>query len=373
MWTAHLFQVTTGRIGPRINFESLTWSMELNGSETITADLRKSDLPVGLNLEYWLSPWWAGIVVFYNGTPIVAGPILTRPSESFATVSVGCGGIRSILAKRLATQEFTDWSELNKSTVSYSGLGLGTIAKRVVTDVMNKRGGALPISFAVPDETAANGADHERNFRGFNVQNISVDDILEKLSNVLNGPDIMFRPKILRDNILTFEMWTGTENQPRIYQSQTHVWDTVPERGQVVGMSNIVTGTYQTNRTFSIGAGQDEGILIKVNTDDAPLQKQYPLLETVVNVGNSENAELVNSYGISGLQSNSLPLLEVQMTMRADGTSPIGSFWPGDMVEVVTKGWISLPDGVTRMRLLSISGDDSTHIKVSLQRDDKFV
>lgn len=373
MWEAYLFQNTTGQIGPRVNFESLSWSMELNGVESMSLKLPKSGLPDGLNLKYWLAPNWAGIVILFNGVPIVAGPILTRPNESFDTVSLGCGGIRSILAKRLVSQELADWSTLNKTLVSFKGMSLGTIAKKVVQQGMNKKSGPLPISFPIPDETVVDDADHERNYRGFNLQNINVHDVLTKLSNVIDGPDIMFKPRLLRDDRLTFDMWTGTEKQPRIYQRFTPVWDTTPARGQVVEMSTITTGTYQTNRTYSLGAGQDEGLLIKVNTNDVPLQEQFPLLETVVNVGNSENPVLVDSYGKANLVANSYPLLEVQMTVRADGAIPLGFFWPGDLVEVVTQGWLSLPDGTTQMRLLSITGDDSNSVKLSLQREDKFV
>lgn len=421
MWSAHLFQVTSGQIGPRLNFESVSWSMELNGVENISVKLRKADLPAGLDLNYWLAPWWAGVVLFYNGQPIVAGPIMTRPNETFDTISLGCGGIRSVLAKRFVTHEFTNWADLNKSVVSYSGLALGTIAKRVVQKSMQKKGGTLPISFPIADQgvkvipkglpactiedgssgpnpcywdaqVQGNGigesyavigdeiiyesestADHERNYRGFNLQNINCHDVLTKLSNVIDGPDIMFKPKLLRANQLTFEMWHGTDKQPRIYQAETPVWDTTPSKGNVVEMSNIVTGSYQTNRTFSLGAGQDEGLLIKVNTNEGPLQRQYPLLESVVNVGNSENEDLVNYYGLANLVTNAGPLLEVQMTMRTDGEFPIGTFWPGDLIEVVTRGWLSIPDGVTKMRLLSITGDSTSNVKVSLQRDDKFV
>ncbi len=369
MWTAHLFQVTSGQIGPRLNFESMDWSIELNGTETINMKLRKSDLPA-IDLQYWLAPWWAGVALFWNDEPIVAGPLITRPSESFDFLTIGCGGIRSILAKRLVAKDLspTGWAGFNTDLLTYSGLALGTIAKRAVEASQQKAGGRLPISYALEDMAGG----HERNYKSFNVSNISCDDILTKLSNVIDGPDIMFRPRLLRPNLLTFDLWTGTDVQPRIYQKYSPIWDTTPAKGMVSNVNVIFTGTYQTSRVYATGAGQDEGTLIQVVTDDTLLQKGYPLLETVVNEGSSENPDVVLGHALSGLDVNNGALLEIQMTVRADGPIPLGSYWPGDLVEIVTKGWLSLPDGVNRMRLLSITGDHTNNVKISLQKEDKF-
>lgn len=369
MWTAHLFQTTSGQIGPRLNFEGVDWSIELNGIESINMKLRKSDLPA-VDLKYWLSPWWAGVVLFWNGEPIVAGPIITRPSESFDAVSLGCGGIRSILAKRMVAKDLTatGWADFNKDLLTYSGLALGTIAKKVVMACQQKNGGGLPISYALEDMVGG----HERNYQSFNVSNISGDDVLTKLSNVIGGPDIMFRPRLLRPNLLTFDLWTGTDAQPRIYQKYSPIWDTTPAKGMVSNVNVIVTGTYQTSRVYATGAGQDEGTLMQVVTDDTLLQKGYPLLETVVTEGSSEDPAVVMDHALSGLDVNNGSLLEIQMTVRTDGAIPLGTFWPGDLVEIVTEGWLSLPDGVNRMRLLSITGDHTNNVKISLQKEDKF-
>lgn len=372
MWTAYLFKMTTGEIGPRLNFEKMTWAIELNGTESMSFDLRKSDLPK-VDLSYWLSPWWAGVVLLWDNVPLVAGPIITRPSESSGTVSLGCGGIRSILAKRLVVDEQENWDTLSKTVVSYKGLSLGTIAKKVVQKAQEKASGSLPISYPMADQTAADDADHERNFRGFNLQNITCDDILTKLSNVINGPDIMFKPRLINANHLTFDMWYGTETQPRLAQSQMKVWDTTPVNGEVSGMSTIVTGTYQTGRVFSAGAGQDEGLLIKVETDTVSLQKGYPLLETTINEGNSENPVTVRNHALGELGANNAPLMEVQLTVRADSEIPVGGFWPGDLVEVIASGWLSVRDGTTQMRLLAMSGDETNNVKVNLQPEEKFL
>lgn len=371
MWTAYLFQTTNGNVGPKLNYESLSWGIELNGSETISVKLKKSELPK-VDLSLWLAASWAGIVLCYSGTPVVAGLIANRPDETLDTISINCTGIRSLLVDRIVVTEQRDWADLSKSVIEYKGKSLGTIAKNAVKVSMAKPGGALPISFPLPDQTVADDADHQRTYRGFNLQNITCDDILTKLSNVTDGPDIMFKPRFVSDNQLTLDMWHGTEFQPRIYQEYIQVWDTTPEQGQVTDMSIIYTGNYQASRVYSTGAGSDEGLLIKVNTNDRPLQKQFPLREKIINAGNSENPAVVDAQGKSNLAANEDALLEVQMTVRGDGPIPFGKFWPGDLAHVYTKGWVSLPDGLNPMRILSMSGDNTNNVKVSLQLESKF-
>lgn len=372
MWTAYLYQTINGRIGPKLNYESLSWSIELNGTESINISLPKSDLPK-VDLNYWLAAWWAGVVILWNGVPIVAGPIITRPTESDDSVTVNCGGIRSILANRAVVGEFTNWDDLNDSNINFDNFSLGTIAQKVVQTSLKKIGGNLPINYAVPEQNSIyDNADHERNYKGFNLQNLICDAVLTKLSNVTGGPDIMFKPRLVQDNQLMFDMWNGTEKEPRIRQTQTQVWDTTPQKNQVVDMTVNYTGTYQASRVFSTGAGTDEGILIAVNTNDTLLQKGYPLLEKVINTSNSENLAVVSDHGKSTLQANEDALLEVQMTVRGDGTIPLGQFWPGDLAHIVTKGWLSIPDGLSEMRILSMSGDGTPNVRVSLQKDDRY-
>lgn len=374
MWSAYLFRTTTGQIGPRLDYETVSWSIELNGIESIQLKLTKADLPKGLDLKYWLSPWWAGVVLLWDDTPVVAGPITTRPNETLRAISVNCGGIRSVLANRVVVRDITVGFDLAKSVIYEGGVSLGTIAKRVVQWAQIKAGGPLPISFPISDQTALDNADHQRTYRGFDLQNLDCDGILTKLSNVIDGPDIMFKPRLIRDNQLTFDMFYGTEDQPRISQSIVPVWDTVPERGEVSDMGVIYTGTYQTSRVYSIGAGQDEGLLITVDQDEAPLRDGFPLLEKVINVGSSEDENIVRSHGRAELSANSEALLEIQMTVRGDGpVFPFGTFWPGDLAHIYVKDWISLPDGLTKMRILSMTGDGTANVKISLQKEDKFV
>jgi len=368
MWSAYLFQVSTGRVGPKVEFSDLSWEIDLNTTESISLKLSKSSLPA-VDLEHWLSPMWAGLLLFWDGAPIVGGPILNLPSEDKLTISLNCSGIRSVLARRLVIHEQTNWLLLPKDKVTYTGISLGTIAKNVVKLSQEKPGGGLPISFPLPDETEGVNADHDRNYRGFNLQNLSCDDVLTKLSNVTGGPDVMFKPRLLSDNLVTFDMWHGTKDSPRIDQKVMPVWDMTAENGEVTDISITTTGTYTTHRVFSLGSGQDEAQLITVSFDDSMVKDGYPLLESVISTSDSEKRPVVQAHGDANLTTNSRVLKEIQISVRGDGNYPFGSFWPGDECEIYVKGLIGLKDGRHRMRILNMTGDSTANMRLSLQSD----
>lgn len=371
MWTCNLYQVTTGLLGPKLEYEDFTWGIELNGTESWTVKLKKSDLPK-VDFNYWFAPWWAGVVFFYDGVPIVAGPLLNLPHDSYTEVHLAGIGIRGIFARRKITKEFVDgtWSSnLPGSVVGWSGKSLGTIAKYVVQQGQMKPAGGLPISYPVPDE---NGT-HERNYKGFNIQNISVDAALTKLANVRSGPDILFKPRLAAVNRLTFDFWTGNNFSPRIPQSTFPVWDKTPVKGSLSDMRLTTTGTYQTSRVYSTGAGMDAGIKMDVVTNYEPLQKEFPLLETSIGTSKSEDVGIVRAHGYSNLVVNSNALQEVEMHVRADGTNKLGTFWPGDLVQVNVNGFVTLKDGLHNMRLLAMSGGNSQDVMLNLQSESKFI
>lgn len=374
MWTVNLFQTVTGNLGPQVEYENFSWSLALNSIEEFSIDMKKSELPK-LNLDYWFAPWWAGFVLFWDGNPVFGGPILNITNEDEKTISFGCAGIRAILAKRKIVLEPTNnsWVNISKSFIQYTGLSLGTIAKKVVQQAQAKPSGILPISYPLPDETAANDADHQRTYRAFNIANIDCDAILTKLSNVINGPDILFKPRLVDPNTITFDLWTGTEQQPRIYQSYTPSWDTTAPLSDVSNLRLTTTGAYQSSRVFSTGAGQDEGTLMAVATNYTPLQKQFPILETSISISDSEQAAVVLAHGLANLEMNTNTLQEIQMHVRADGTNPLTSFWPGDLIEITVKGFVTLKDGTHRMRLLAMSGDTSNDVMLNMQTEEKFI
>lgn len=366
MWKAYLFQTVTGQVGPQIEVKSATWSVSLNGTETGHMELSKSDLPA-VDLRYWLTPWWAGVMLVWNDQLIYAGPIIGRPYESFTTVTLDTGGMRSILMRRIVVPELTDWTTISMVKTQFKGFSLGTIAKKVVQLIQQKSGGSLPVSYPVPEQTTVDDADHMRTYEGFNVANLGGDAVLTKISNVQGGPDIMFRPRMVDSSRITFDFWTGSEDSPRIPQKITPIWDTTAVDSSVSEMQMTTTGAYQTDRVYASGAGSDEGTLIRVATNTSRLSQGFPLLESTYASGDSTDPAVVMAHAEGNLTANDSVLHEINMTVRADGVYSLGTFWPGDLAQIVVKGWVSLPDGVYNARLLNFNGDLTNDIKLSLQ------
>lgn len=372
MWSAYLFQMVTGSIGPRVDFENLTWGVDLNGTENWALDLKKSTLP-RLDFNYWFAPWWVGCVICYDNVPIVAGPMVNLPSESENELKITGLGIRGIFARRKVVEELglnADWTKLPTIPLSWSNRSLGTIAKLIVEySSSRKYGGSLPISYPIADEVGT----HTRTYQGFNISNLTTDAVLTKLSNVRNGPDIMFKPRLLSANKLTFDFWHGTNLDPRIQQFTSPSWDMTPTKNFVPKLRITTTGAYQSFRVYTTGAGQDQGIKMDVLTNSLPMQKEFPLLETSIGTSKSEDIAIVRSHGAANLQMNTNKLQEIELHVRADGVHKLGTFWPGDLVEITVKGYITLKDGTHRMRLLAMNGDDSNDVMLNLQSEDRFL
>jgi hypothetical protein len=370
MWNTFLIHTTTGQIGPQVEFETLSWSISLNEIESLTGELKKSSM-VGIDPDYWLSPWWGGILLTWDNIPIMAGPLVSLPTEYRRTVHLDYRGIRAIFGKRILVKEHTDWSTFRSSYLEWGAMSLGTIAKKVVQSAQLKTGGALPIAYPLPDQSAPNDDEHYRIFKGFDVQNNIVDEVLTKLANDSRGPDIMFRPRKINDSQLIWDMWHGRENDPTIPQSHSPIWDTTSQDGSVSDDLQVIrTGAHMTHRVFSVGAGMDKDTMIHMEQDLSPIRSGYPLLETAIAAGNSEQASVVQGIARGSLAANLHPLVEVTMTVRADGNYPLGTFWSGDGVQLVLgPEWFWAKEGIYDARILNMSGTLSSDVRLSIQTE----
>lgn len=374
-WQAFLFETMTGTIITSINLnDTASFSIPLTDDATMKFSLDKTDLP-DVDLNVWLEPWISSVLITFQGRAIYAGPIISNPKEYAKEIQFDTSGPRSILARRyIISESALDSPSIAKGVVSYKGMSLGTIAQEVVKFALAKPGGNLPIRYVSPRESHANDADHQRNYKAYDVNTLNADDVLTKLSEVGGGPDIAFRPKMVDDTRVVWEMHHGTEDEPRIAQKIIPEWDLTAVKSDVISIEITKTGTYLADRVITTGGGTNEATVMAVAEDfSRNKKKKYPMLETAYNVSDTENKAVLQKHAKSTLYRNRKPLMEFTLFVDAYGEYPFGTFWPGDLIYLYTKGYMNLDDGLNKMRLLNISGNyGSSNIRLALQLNDQW-
>ncbi|MED6116905.1 hypothetical protein PIB30_104675, partial [Stylosanthes scabra] len=224
-------------------------------TESGNIKVRKSDL-ARWSTEWW-APWSGGVLLVHHGPdgvdrPIAAGPITGWSAETAEDLTLDWKGIREILAHRVIAQD-----------LKFSGVSLGTIAWRVVHDMSEiKPGGGLPIVHGSPEETVTDDADHQRTYESWNLANNGIDKRLTEISEVIGGPDIMFRPQWANDEHtgVVWAMVHGTEGRPRIAQTWTADMDTTAPRAGLSDLSVKSEASHIVTRVWATGSGEGAGV-----------------------------------------------------------------------------------------------------------------
>lgn len=376
-WKAYLVQTTTGSIVSELSIESGEYSIPLNDIESLSAVLVKNDIPDNIYRKM-LRPWYGTLLFTFEDRAIVAGPITKIPKEYKDVIHVEAQGIRSILAKRYIVEEMTDegfGKNLAKSVMFYNSRTLGTIAQDVVRfSTEFKPGSALPIRYPSKREPMKTYKGNQRTYKGFNINNLSIDYVLTKLSNVRNGPDIMFRPIKIGDRLF-WDMYHGTKDNYRIAQESTPVWDLDVE-GQANDIEITVSGENVLDRAFVIGGGTDTGTVIQTTTSTKRAENGFPFLEKTFSSGNEDNPEVLKSHADAYVQQYQNVQSEMTFSVHAwdEATRwPLGKFFVGDLVKVKSSGYFSIPDGTNEYRLLNIHGKyGGDLIRISMQSETQW-
>lgn len=378
MWSLELFRVVDGTRLGELPLVPFSWDRKVRdgrmaeppqgagqqslSSFSFTMPALESAGWISRNDSHWqqrllamFMPKRHGIMALWDGTPIVGGPIADPVTIDATKIAVTVDGITKLLETRFVVPE----SFSARRQVTFKNLSLGTIAKRVVQQAMAKPAGALPITFQ-DDEKAGN----ERNYQAFNVANLAASQLLDNLSNVINGPDIDFRPYIRGPQHFAFHMHTGSKSSPWIGQSTLHDFE--------VGSTDVseLTATYSTaytaHRVYGVGGNSDVStVTVRVGVDDTAgveVPKDFPLVERVHSDSQVLKPDLLKRQAEGRLLTH--PIVQPTLSVRADGTTPLGRFWPGDMCRVTVHDSPVFADGTYEWRILGMSGDAGKTVKL---------
>ena len=394
-WRAYLCDTMTGQLDTRIDLPSFSWQVDVSDASLATT---KSKGYGDTTLSGLTIPWSAlpggtdsarrraictdrtSIVLMRHddyddpslpGRPILKGAIGIRTDTALDT-SFSLTSTMGLLADRYVVREGkygTGAHGYSPDVIHLSGLSLRGIASEVgylCTDC--KPGGALPIDWQYRGEKGS----HVRDYDAWDIANLSCKDVLTKITNVQGGPDLQFRPYLTTDGNHVREAFVAGSDADIFFGNHTHHYlNYGPNGGMAENLTVDHLGPMQ--RVYATGAGQDKTTLTYLAEDLSRLRTRDPwiLHETTYNDNDQKKLDLLKQHANHQLDANRNALMQLSCTINADEHDAtgapklqLGTFWPGESFTFDIDGYPPLPDGRYETRLMQMSGDQTSQVKL---------
>lgn len=372
-WTVSRLDPVTGDVGRVLICDATSGSWAdgpLNGIPEVKIDIAKSGLvrtrEDGQGLpevvrrlwEHGMMPWRDGLLVCVDGTPLVAGPLTAIPAENLSTVSLTAGGIEALLAQWLILRRNYELGDQlkNDSSLKVEAGSLSRLAWALVKQSMD-RCGQLPIIPGMP-EAASTG--HYRTIEQWNLQNNNLWKRLQEITEVIDGPDLAFRPEWvpgMEGRRIRWRMVGGSELSPHIGQEHVPVIDLTAPVSGVADVKPTVAWTPAT-RVYGYGSGQGSGMIVSMAYADDQLRYRLPVIESVMADGGNEDWPLLQKHVDAEVAAKSALTTQVPVTLACDDPSVgVSQWWTGDACRlIVGDDWLLLPQQDREWRCIKRSG-----------------
>ena len=302
-----------------------------------------------------LDPARCFLAVVEGDRVLEAGPIWSHSyNDDTRVLTVRAAGISSLWDHRIVMKVLAAGENPSETSLSWSGISLATIAKRLVESAMAHAGGSLPLDLPADVEGT-----HERTYPGYELG--KVGQRLDDLMNVTDGPDIAFRPYLAEDRRgIRWRMLTG---DPMLTQTgDDWAWDTSTARGSTSGVSIDRDASGLASRVWMSGDGIERALPVELVTSPDLTDAGYPLLELAEARRTATDRATLRSWGAGTLAAASRPWMTWKFKARRDSHPLLGQYQPGDWARIhipdghpYLRGLI--PGGAYRARILSVTGD----------------
>lgn len=354
----------TGQLWAELPVTSASWTAEHRGEGKVEATVQL----VGEVLDRFpaivenLAPWRCFLAAITDdGTVLEAGPI--RPhsyADDSGSLKVSASGLRAYFARRFLEPVLA--SGWQRWEVTYSGLSLGTIAKRIVQLAMSHPGGELPIDLPA-DEAGTN----TRTYYGFELGRIS--ERLRQIEDVDNGPDLRFEPYLTAGGALGAIRWrmlTGSTANPELTQYNRpgtaladHVWDRTAPKTPVVSLGVSIDPDEMGDRGWVTGSGSDNQLMMSRRDFGGLRAAGLPLLEVDESRTTVVHQATLDRYAIALARRAQKPWQTWTMSVRPDITPRLGVYRPGDWARIYVGDnhpYIPARTGYYRTRIMAVQG-----------------
>jgi len=364
------FEMLSGRRLTPLPKTSAKWQLTTNADESITCTIPANDQNVK-RLRVWEMSTLArnGLLAVVDGLPVAAGPIWRRRyNPDSGHIELTAGGLRSYFNKRVAVPVAASGRSLvdaNGDPVTaydtrVTNMSLGTVAKRYVELARAWPGGAIPMSLP---------ADESRSGRDITVKAIDlkrVGELIDNLSDVINGPDIAFRPRFTEDGAgIYWEMQTGTEAKPRLGSTDAlaTTWSYGAPKSPAFDLEIDEDGSSHASRFWVSGGSGSDKVISAQAYSSTLIGAGFPLLDGV-DAGNSglSQQSTANDKASQGVKLGQYAssFWSMKVVAHSDRAPKLGEYWLGDLATInIDKREPVLPAGDSVRRIAAISGDES--------------
>ena len=368
-FTVYACETVTGRnLGP-LECALSSWARVLNGGETAAITLPVDTDGAGLNAgtRDWYrqvtEPARMSLVIDWDGVALWGGPVWNR-ARSTSSVAVSAAGIGTVFTRRKLADPLSA-TAVASQTFAYTGLSLATIAKRLIQFSLTRTGGSLPI--VLPADEADSDTTHQRSWYGYDLQTIG--DLLTGLTGVIGGPDIDFRPQ-WTDSSRTRIQWvmaTGTAAAPRLASSSQLAFVYGTRDSGVRDITVAEDASQMVTDQWAKGSGSSTTTMTSRAASRTYPDLGWPLLESETDYTDVTVQGTLDAHTAGDLATYGTPLAQWGLTVDALEDPKLGTYLPGDLPTVQVQDDFWIPDGTYPMRIVQISGDASTAVKVDVQ------
>lgn len=327
--------------------------LTLNAADAINADVR---LPlvdpatgVALDLPNVLLPQRDFVGWVENGAVLAAGQIQGDPFAFPRSSSIVGKGAWEYFEKRVVLPVLDPLELPSDVTSEWTDLSLRTIVKRLVQQACSWPSANLPI-------------DYEADIAGSNVRTYPGADLtwvgqaLQNLTEVEDGPDIAFRPKLSVDR--RYVRWDLLTGDPDLTQAGAdHYWD-LSAPGPYAALEALDRdGRDLATHAWGIGATDEvteERIEAKASSS-ALTAAGFPMMETVENRSSVILEGTLQSYVDEAVVRYSAMTETFRFRAKRNQRPVLGSYWPGDWAKLKIGPNPRIPAGTYRVRIVRIS------------------
>nr|WP_204316631.1 hypothetical protein [Bifidobacterium ramosum] len=299
------------------------------------------------------------------GTPIVGGSITPR-TDTASDTSFTLASPLSLLADRYLIDERrfgTAAKGTTSSVISYRGLSRRGLAAEFGARVTGgKAGGILPIDWNYLGERGT----ENRDYHGYDIQNLDFKSFLTRLTNLENGPDCQFRPKLSDGSHFRWDFLAASDADVYLEQSSVVEFHYSPLGGTIEDLSIDHAGP--THRVYMTGAGAGDKMKCAMSENLTLVQQTdpWPLREAVESDNDIDDTSLLQRAAAGRLAGLDAPIMQIKGSVYFTDRDqaghllhPPGSFHTGERVHLWANGFPTLADGMYITRLMQMDGDES--------------